>query len=121
MALIRRSHPVITGLVVAAALFYLWTMSSGVLPRYRASSTEERHYIEAADYFWTRLPLNYPPDFVRPLPETKPVKYPKIQYPFTQETAAARKVREERQQAVKETFSRCWSAPTSSTHGSQTS
>ncbi|KAI0469634.1 glycoside hydrolase [Xylaria cf. heliscus] len=110
MAVIRRKHAIIAVLATMITLLYLWTMHSGSSPRSQSWSTEDLHHIEASDYFWTTLRLNYPPGPIRPLPKDKPIRYPKVQYSFTRETTAAREVREGRQHAVKQAFKRCWSA-----------
>ncbi|KAI1750028.1 glycoside hydrolase [Xylaria castorea] len=110
MAAVRRKHTVIAGLIVAIALFYLWTINSTASPQSQGWSAENLYYIEASDYFWTTLPFNYPADLIRPYPKPNPKRYPKVQYSFTREPTAARDVREERQRAVKRTFARCWSA-----------
>ncbi|KAK3309364.1 glycoside hydrolase family 47 protein [Chaetomium strumarium] len=61
--------------------------------------------------FWPGVPVHYPPSSIRPLPTGTPVRYPPVQATaFTAEKqspeASAR--RRERQQAVKDTFSKCW-------------
>ncbi|KAH8163655.1 hypothetical protein CIB48_g4570 [Xylaria polymorpha] len=110
MAVIRGKHTTIASLLVTITLFYLWTINTSAFPQPQSWSAEELRYIEAPDYFWTTLPLNYPPNPIRPLPKSKPARYPKVQYSFTPETTAARDVREERQRAVKQAFARCWFA-----------
>ncbi|KAI1740748.1 glycoside hydrolase, partial [Xylaria scruposa] len=110
MAVVKRKSTVIAGLITTLALFYLWTINSTSSPQSRGWSADDLYYIEAPDYFWTTLPLNYPPDFIRPYPKSKPKRYPKVQYSFARETTAERDVREERRRAVKQTFARCWSA-----------
>ncbi|KAI0442331.1 glycoside hydrolase [Xylaria telfairii] len=105
-----KKHTVIASLLMIITLFYLWTINASATPQSQSWSAEDLRYIEAPGYFWTTLPLNYPPGPIRPLPNSKPVKYPKVQYPFTPETTVARDVREERQRAVKQAFARCWSA-----------
>ncbi|KAI8944089.1 glycoside hydrolase [Xylaria longipes] len=110
MAVIKRKHTFLVGMITTITLFYLWAINSSPSPQSQAWSAEDLHYIEAPDYFWTTLSLNYPPDFIRPLPKSTPVRYPNVQYSFAQETTAERGVREERQRTVKEAFKRCWSA-----------
>ncbi|TRX99015.1 hypothetical protein FHL15_000357 [Xylaria flabelliformis] len=110
MATVRRKHTVIAGLIATLALFYLWTINDAVSLQSQGWSAEELYYIEAPDYFWTILPFNYPPDSGRQFPETNSKELPKVQFSFPKETTAARNVREERQRAVKQAFSRCWSA-----------
>ncbi|KAF2973563.1 hypothetical protein GQX73_g68 [Xylaria multiplex] len=110
MSVIRRNHTAIFSFITAFALFYLWTINRASFSRPWGWSGEDLRYIKASDYFWGELPLNYPPEYIRPLPNTKSANYPSVQFSFTRETTAARIVREERQRAVKEVFTRCWSA-----------
>ncbi|KAI0415602.1 glycoside hydrolase [Xylaria grammica] len=98
----------VMGLVMAISLCVLLIDESP--SQFRGWSAKDFHYIKAPDYFWVTLPLIYPPNSIRPLPNTSPVSYPNVQFHFTQETRDARMVREERQRAVKEVFTRCWSA-----------
>ncbi|KAI0459620.1 glycoside hydrolase [Xylaria acuta] len=110
MAVIRRKYTGIASLIAILTLSYLWTIDSSASPQSQGWSDEKLYYIEAADYFWTTLSLNYPPDFIRPLPKSKPTRYPDVQYSFAQETTTARDIRELRQRSVKQAFARCWSA-----------
>ncbi|KAH6632161.1 glycoside hydrolase [Chaetomium tenue] len=64
------------------------------------------------DSFWSKVPLHYPPDSIRPLPTGLPVQYPPIQattFP-AEEDQAARGRRAERQKAVKDVFTKCWAS-----------
>ncbi|KAI0541597.1 glycoside hydrolase [Xylaria digitata] len=110
MAVIRRNYTAIVSFITAFGFFYLWTINRVSFSQSRSWSAEDIRYIKASDYFWGALPLNYPPESIRPLLNTKPVDYPSVQFSFTRETTATRRVREERRRAVKEIFARCWSA-----------
>ncbi|KAL7931295.1 glycoside hydrolase family 47 protein [Trichoderma chlorosporum] len=91
-------------LVATILLLYLWS-SSAVAPSAPAWRTAKYN-----SYFWKTLPVNYPPKSIRPLPTTSAVKYPKIQTSFAKESSEARKIRLERQLAVKDVFSKCWAS-----------
>lgn len=61
--------------------------------------------------FWSEVRVHYPPTSIRPLPTGTPVRYPPVQatpFPAEQLSPEASARRKERQQAVKDTFSKCW-------------
>ncbi|CAJ2502857.1 Uu.00g102510.m01.CDS01 [Anthostomella pinea] len=64
------------------------------------------------DYFWRQIPTQYPvpPQSMRAFPQGPPVALPKIQAEFPQETTSDRKLRLQRQAAVRSAFQRCWDA-----------
>ncbi|KAI8623467.1 glycoside hydrolase [Xylariaceae sp. FL1651] len=109
MIILRRGATALAGVLAVLALLYLWNIHYAV-PQGRGWSAEDTRLIQASQYFWTTLPENYPPGPIRPLPTNAPVKYPRIQFSFPEETPSARMAREERQLAVKQTFARCWDA-----------
>ena len=62
------------------------------------------------DFSWDKVPTRYPIQELTPLPTEKPVQLPKVQYDFPPETSQQASQRQKRQQAVKDTFKRCWNA-----------
>ncbi|RHZ47886.1 glycoside hydrolase family 47 protein [Aspergillus thermomutatus] len=60
---------------------------------------------------WTRRPTRYPVLSMTPLPIEKPRKLPKVQADFPAETDPQKaQVRTQREKAVKDAFTRCWTA-----------
>lgn len=60
-------------------------------------------------YFdWSKLPVRYPVSSLHPLPTGAPLKLPKVQHVFSQESAAEKASREERREAVRDVFIRDW-------------
>lgn len=54
------------------------------------------------------MQVHYPAMHIRPLPTGRPQEFPKIQASFPSETTEARKTREDRQEKVKEVFTKAW-------------
>lgn len=77
--------------------FYNWESYSS-----DASVTQGGHFD------WSKLPVRYPVSSLHPLPTGAPVKLPKVQHIFSQESAAEKAVREERREAVRDVFIRGW-------------
>ncbi|TFB00011.1 Endoplasmic reticulum mannosyl-oligosaccharide 1,2-alpha-mannosidase [Trichoderma ghanense] len=110
MPLIRpRSSAGIALITILLLLVYLWTSSTSITspttpspPLWRTPDYES--------YFWTTLPINYPPKEIRPLPTSSPLKFPKIQSPPPSESPSALKTRLSRQAAIKSVFSKCWAS-----------
>ncbi|KAL6693833.1 glycoside hydrolase family 47 protein [Trichoderma pleuroticola] len=92
-------------LVATLLLIYFWS-TSAVSP----SPPPDWRAPKYNSYFWTTLPVHYPPKSIRPLPTTAPVKYPRIQTSFARESPDARKTRQHRQLAVKDVFAKCWAS-----------
>lgn len=105
---IRIRGPTWVALAVTFLVVYLWS-SSSVSP---ASPARKANWRASQNdfYFWKTLPINNPPKRIRPLPTNAAVKYPKVQATFGKESAEARKIRESRQQAVKDVFTKCWAS-----------
>ncbi|KAK2011028.1 family 47 glycosyl hydrolase [Colletotrichum eremochloae] len=61
-------------------------------------------------YFWRMVKTNHPAPQLQQLPVAPSVRFPQVQAPFPHETSARRRVREERQQAVKQAFSKAWAS-----------
>ncbi|KAK1511076.1 glycosyl hydrolase family 47 [Colletotrichum costaricense] len=60
-------------------------------------------------YFWRTRKVNYPaPTPLRQLPTCPHVRFPQVQAHFPPETGTQRRVRGERQQAVKKAFAKAW-------------
>ncbi|KAL2200807.1 glycoside hydrolase family 47 protein [Corynascus similis CBS 632.67] len=60
--------------------------------------------------FWSKVPVHYPPDSIRPLPTGTPVQYPRVQattFPVERD-ADARTRRIERRDAVRDVFYKGW-------------
>ncbi|KAL1837003.1 hypothetical protein VTJ49DRAFT_4406 [Mycothermus thermophilus] len=60
--------------------------------------------------FWSQLPKHYPPTSMRPLPQGRPVRFPRVQatnFPAEASGTRRRQLRE-RREAVKRTMARCW-------------
>lgn len=53
---------------------------------------------------WKSIPQRYPVESMIPLPSDTPAKIPKIQYNFGKETKAEKRKRQERLEAIKESF-----------------
>ncbi|KAJ4137529.1 hypothetical protein NW768_003116 [Fusarium equiseti] len=62
------------------------------------------------NYYWKTVKVNYPHSASQPLPTSPPVTYPKVQATFPEFSISAAELRRERQQAIKQTFSRCWNS-----------
>lgn len=103
---IRRRSIAWIALVATLILFYLYTTSTNS-PSYTDTHLHTAHH---GSHFWKALPTHYPPQSIRPLPTTTPVKYPDIQASFSEETPAAQTTRQHRQRAVKDVFSKCWTS-----------
>ncbi|UKZ69737.1 uncharacterized protein TrAtP1_010741 [Trichoderma atroviride] len=103
---IRRRSIAWIALVATLILFYLYNTST-ISPSYTDTHLHTAHH---GSYFWKALPTHYPPQSIRPLPTTTPVKYPDIQASFSEETPEAQTTRQHRQHAVKDIFSKCWTS-----------
>ncbi|KAF7553439.1 hypothetical protein G7046_g7094 [Stylonectria norvegica] len=103
----KRPLVVVAGLALLG-VFYFWS-TSDVTQRH-GLPTESWRTDQDSAYFWKTVPTHFPPSSIRPLPTNARKTYPSVQTTFPDETDEARKVREERQNAVKETFVRCWAA-----------
>lgn len=62
------------------------------------------------NYYWKTVKVNYPHSAIQPLPTSPPVTFPKVQATFPEFSRSTAELRRERQQAVKETFIRCWNS-----------
>ncbi|KAK1988566.1 family 47 glycosyl hydrolase [Colletotrichum cereale] len=61
-------------------------------------------------YFWRTVKTNHPAPHLQQLPVAPSVRFPQVQAHFPPETSVRRRVREERQQAVKQAFSKAWAS-----------
>lgn len=104
---IRRRSIAWIALVATLILLYLYNTSTSPPPSYTQPNL---HTNQDDAYFWKTLPVHYPPQSIRQLPTTPPVKYPNIQTPFDEETPEARTTRQHRQRTVKDVFAKCWSS-----------
>ncbi|KAL6856320.1 glycoside hydrolase family 47 protein [Trichoderma novae-zelandiae] len=96
-------------LIATLLLIYLWSSST-----YSTYSTTPSPPLwrtpEYESYFWNNLPVNYPPETIRPLPTASPAKFPSVQAPAPKESPEALKTRLQRRAAVKQVFAKCWDA-----------
>ncbi|RMJ17119.1 hypothetical protein BHE90_004360 [Fusarium euwallaceae] len=119
MLLFRTRGLVLVGGLMTLVLFFFWT-SKAPGPGYYSSGGFQNHgwpvkaslwrTDQDASYLWSSVKVNYPHSAPQPLPTAAPIKYPKVQATFPEFTVSAAELRRERQQAVKETFTRCWNA-----------
>ncbi|KAL7809495.1 seven-hairpin glycosidase [Trichoderma gracile] len=110
MPLIRPRSTAGIALITTLLLLYLWTSSTSSPTTLSPPPPALWRTPQYESYFWTTLPLNYPPKQIRPLPTTSPLKFPKIQAPPPSESPEALKTRLQRQAAVKDVFSKCWAS-----------
>ncbi|KAJ9652943.1 hypothetical protein H2198_007852 [Neophaeococcomyces mojaviensis] len=75
-------------------------------------STSYKRPAQADDgrFHWIDRIEHYPLSSFTPLPSGKPKSIPNVQHKFDPETTAARTLRLERRDQIKETFRRCWSS-----------
>ncbi|OLN96202.1 Endoplasmic reticulum mannosyl-oligosaccharide 1,2-alpha-mannosidase 2 [Colletotrichum chlorophyti] len=108
---------ILIGLPVTLFLLLFWH-SDAALPSLSTSSSSSRPpdpidwtTPDTETYYWRTVKVHNPaPSPLRQLPTVPSIRFPQIQAPFPREPSAARRVREERQQAVKRAFSKAWSA-----------
>ncbi|KAL9471874.1 hypothetical protein ACSS6W_009815 [Trichoderma asperelloides] len=107
MPVVRRRSIAWIALIATLTLFYFWNASTrSPPPSYR--DTNRNAAAQGGAYFWKLIPVRYPPHSIRPLPTKTPVKYPNVQTSFGKEPTEARAIREHRQRAVKQVFTKCW-------------
>ncbi|KAF6804746.1 glycoside hydrolase family 47 protein [Colletotrichum sojae] len=116
MLLSRRKMPgvVLLGLPISLLLFLMWR-SDTPLPAFGSSSSPDTpkpidwKTEHSGSYFWKNVKVHNHPDLpLRPLPTNPSVRFPQVQANFPSESSSQRRVREERQQAVKAVFSKAW-------------
>ncbi|KAF4979073.1 hypothetical protein FZEAL_4658 [Fusarium zealandicum] len=115
--LYRSKGFVLVGVFTTLLLFFFW---NGRTPEYIAYHGNRKHGwpVKASlwrtdqddNYFWKTIKQNYPHSAFQPLPTSAPVSYPKVQNTFPEFSQSAAELRRERQQAVKETFTRSWNS-----------
>ncbi|KAI9841002.1 MAG: hypothetical protein M1837_001077 [Sclerophora amabilis] len=99
-----RNLALFSAIIVLFIFFYrpsLLSSSSSKTPYVRPS-------VPLGRYDWALRKERYPVTSMRPLPPTQGKKLPRIQHRFPREGAQARKEREKRQKAVKESFLHSW-------------
>ncbi|KAH9909338.1 glycoside hydrolase family 47 protein [Xylariomycetidae sp. FL2044] len=101
-------------LVVFLALF-LFYYAGPLTDRYRIhpaglvpGSHLDQHILSDDDYFWRKLTTHYPVHEMKPIPRGRVLTLPKIQAQPSRETKEDAQVREQRREAVKNAFKRCW-------------
>ncbi|KAL6852394.1 hypothetical protein ACO1O0_006938 [Amphichorda felina] len=116
---IRNRRLASVAVVTTLGLIYLWTwggfdaVSFTFGPSKRPSwPVAPEKWRKPADdsYLWRTVVTNYPIPTFRPLPTSQPKSFPKIQATFPPELDSQRQLRQERQQAVKSTFLKSWTA-----------
>ncbi|KAK5996159.1 putative mannosyl-oligosaccharide alpha-1,2-mannosidase [Cladobotryum mycophilum] len=112
MAFVRPRGFLWVALLLTLVLLYSWSVPSFSAPRSIPVGRPVEGWRTAQDdtYFWKTITTHFPPDSVRPLPTSTPVKFPRVQKKFGAESADAQRKREERQRAVKDTFAKCWAS-----------
>ncbi|GKT48620.1 endoplasmic reticulum mannosyl-oligosaccharide 1,2-alpha-mannosidase [Colletotrichum spaethianum] len=118
MLLGRRKMPgiVLLGLPVSLLLLVLWH-NDGALPSIPSSSSSilppkpiEWKTEQDESYFWKTAKVSHRVPQLQQLPIAPSVRFPQIQAHFPPETSVQRRVREERQQAIKQAFSKAWAS-----------
>ncbi|GKT59209.1 glycoside hydrolase family 47 protein [Colletotrichum tofieldiae] len=118
MFLGRRKIPgiVLLGFPVSLFLLLLWH-NDGALPSIASSSSSIRppnpiKWMTEQDesYFWKTVKVDHPAPRLQQLPAAPSVRFPQVQAHFPPETSIERRVREERQQAIREAFSKAWAS-----------
>jgi mannosyl-oligosaccharide alpha-1,2-mannosidase len=104
----RRLQTVLVCGSIVLMLLYLWSDSSISGIDKSPNPPLNWQTDDDDDFMWKKVPVHYPVTSIRPLPTGIPVKFPSIQAAPGAESKQAREVRQKRQSAVKEAFSRCW-------------
>ncbi|KAH7256503.1 glycoside hydrolase [Fusarium tricinctum] len=122
--LLRSRALVLAGALLTLILFFYWT---GRTPEYVGPQYGHGPYnhnqkhgwpVKSSlwrqdqddNYYWKTVKVNYPHSAIQPLPTSPPVIFPKVQATFPEFSRSTAELRRERQQAVKETFKRCWNS-----------
>ncbi|KAH6960663.1 glycoside hydrolase [Fusarium avenaceum] len=122
--LLRSRALVLAGALSTLILFFYWT---GTTPEYVGPQYGHGPYnhnqkhgwpVKSSlwrqdqddNYYWKTVKVNYPHSAIQPLPTSPPVTFPKVQATFPEFSRSTAELRRERQQAVKETFIRCWNS-----------
>ncbi|KAM5355431.1 hypothetical protein ACJ41O_002077 [Fusarium nematophilum] len=115
--LMRSRGFVLVGTIMTLLLVYSWISRASGNGHYNGPQNHGWPVKASAwrteqddNYFWKSIKSNYPVSTFRPLPTSAPVAYPKVQATFPEFSVSAKELRRERQQAVKETFTRCWNS-----------
>ncbi|KAF5658302.1 putative class I alpha-mannosidase [Fusarium heterosporum] len=122
--LLRSRGLVLAGALSTLILFFYWASSTPeyVGPQYGHGpyNYNQKHgwpvksslwrQDQDDNYYWKTVKVNYPHSAFQPLPTSAPVTFPKVQATFPEFSISTAELRRERQQAVKETFKRCWNS-----------
>ncbi|KAJ3508490.1 hypothetical protein NM208_g15815 [Fusarium decemcellulare] len=116
--LFRSRGLVLVGGLMTLVLFCFWAGRTPEYVGYGHSSQNHGWPVKTSlwrtdqddNYFWRTVKTNYPHSAFQPLPTSAPVNYPKVQTTFPKFSQSAAELRRERQQAVKEVFTRCWNS-----------
>ncbi|KAK6849186.1 hypothetical protein PG995_013019 [Apiospora arundinis] len=111
MTRLLRRLILLVALFLVLSIYYTSSFHSPIPAfQWQYGSTMEPGVLDDPDYFWRKVPTHYQLQTIRPLPKGKPLKLPRIQHRFSQETSQEQATRLERQRAVQEAFARGWKA-----------
>jgi len=99
-----------TILIVGTFYYFLHTKEKSISRLLPETSAADLSTPSSSSSPWKNLAFKYPFKDQIPLPTSKAVRIPRIQYKFSSESRAESKIRKERQRAVKEEFNRSWTA-----------
>lgn len=104
MPFIRRKW-FLPAVILTGVLYLLFRHVQNAIPDIHSKPANKPHNMH-----WTKQPEHYPVNSYISLPTNPPAKIPKIQFDFVEEGATAKKVREERRNAVRKSFEKSWDA-----------
>ncbi|CAJ2501058.1 Uu.00g039110.m01.CDS01 [Anthostomella pinea] len=96
--------------LVLLFVFYTWPAGDGDWLKSAISNKFDANVIKDDKYFWRKRITHFPIEEIKQFPTGVPLKLPNIQTTFPPEGKQERTTRLERQQTVKNAFSRCWSS-----------
>jgi mannosyl-oligosaccharide alpha-1,2-mannosidase len=104
---IRRRPSRVALVVIVLVILLFWRQG---LPFSLGLSRIDGIPFRKTSFDWATLRHSYPTSSIRPLPAGEPLRLPKVQYEFPDETAADREKRETRRAAVLNAFKRSWNS-----------
>ncbi|KAI1378531.1 glycoside hydrolase family 47 protein [Hypoxylon crocopeplum] len=108
IAIFRRKTRILASLIVVLVLYLLL----GLIPE-RRDTLFGFTYVRTS-YDWSKQPFRYPISDYTPLPTSRPLPLPKVQYAFTTDTSSEGAAREEvlgsRRAEVKDAFIKSWTS-----------
>jgi mannosyl-oligosaccharide alpha-1,2-mannosidase len=106
----------VTGVAVLIVLFLLVQMRGygvpSLLPSSPSTASPEYEPPPRLDgkWRWSDVPTRYPVSALTPVPTGIPARIPSVQHSFGSESGTDLRIRTDRQQAVKNAFTRCWAS-----------